>query len=96
MPELERCAGFAMGTATLTSNARLVRGVAARSLALAVVALRQPRRVQRRNELDEVRGIMLRRWTWRYSSRRDEFHHRPKQTCAEHQPQRHGRPSVLG
>ena len=45
--------------------------------AVAVVALRQPRRVQRRNGSRgrSVRGRPLRRWTRRYSSQRDEFHH---------------------
>ena len=44
-------------------------------LAVAVVALRQPRRVQRRNGLHGRFAEPLRRWTRRYSSQRDEFYH---------------------
>ena len=46
-------------------------------LAVAVVALRQPRRVQRRNASRGQTGLpkSLRRCTRRYSSQRDEFHH---------------------
>ena len=46
-------------------------------LAVAVVALRQPRRVQRRNSSHTPLGLWkpLRRWTRRYSSQRDEFYH---------------------
>src|SRR6185503_4376716 len=45
-------------------------------LAVAVVALRQPRRVQRRNASRGQTGLpkSLRRCTRRYSSQRDEFH----------------------
>src|SRR6266540_3047391 len=50
---------------------------------VAVVALRQPRRVQRRNSSDRSDcGKPLRRWTRRYSSQRDEFYHR-KQILAQ-------------
>ena len=46
-------------------------------LAVAVVALRQPRRVRRRNGSHGPLGFRksLRRWTRRYSSQRDEFYH---------------------
>src|SRR6185503_17246730 len=46
-------------------------------LAVAVVALRQPRRVQRRNASRGQTGLpkSLRCCTRRYSSQRDEFHH---------------------
>ena len=44
-------------------------------LAVVVVALRQTRRVQRRNSSDRsICGKPLRRWTRRYSSQRDEFY----------------------
>ncbi len=55
-------------------------------VAVAVVALRQPRRVQRRNGCmgRSVCGKPLRRWTRRFSSQRDEFYH-PNQYDACHQ-----------
>ena len=46
------------------------------SFVVAVVALRQLRCVQRRNDGADLLGVKaLRRRTRRYSSQRDEFHH---------------------